>query len=290
MADSPIVIWILIGAIGGTDTILCHLIGLDFTGWARPLIATSFLGVLTLIYGPGGRDPRIAAMAHWMLLWLAFSLSGAILTYAAAAHGGALCDPVLRAADTTMGFHWQAWFDFVERHPALHKILFLAYASLMLQIVASVLYFGWRKWDRRNAELLGSVIIALIATAALFSLFPALGPGWKIRPIAQLYLATFTGLRNGSLVSVDITKIEGIIVFPSFHAVLATLITYAHRDGGWHFAAIALLNGIVLLSIPCIGGHYLIDIPAGIVVAVVAIAATRAIHWRLRTGTLPATT
>ncbi|HUC69964.1 MAG TPA: phosphatase PAP2 family protein, partial [Stellaceae bacterium] len=63
----------------------------------------------------------------------------------------------------------------------------------------------------------------------------------------------------------------------SYHTVLAVLLTYAHRRSSL-LAPVALVNAVMLFSVPSFGGHYLIDIIAGIIVAMLAIAATTAAH------------
>jgi membrane-associated phospholipid phosphatase len=77
--------------------------------------------------------------------------------------------------------------------------------------------------------------------------------------------------------SFDLSQLQGLISFPSYHTVLAVLLTYAHRRSRL-LVPIALVNGIMLFSIPSYGGHYLIDIFAGAVVALLAISATAAVH------------
>jgi len=74
---------------------------------------------------------------------------------------------------------------------------------------------------------------------------------------------------------------KGVIAFPSFHAVLAVLFTYAHRHSAT-FAPMAALNAVMLVSIPSEGGHYLVDVFGGIAVAIVAILAVRAVPARAR--------
>ena len=56
---------------------------------------------------------------------------------------------------------------------------------------------------------------------------------------------------------------EGIIEMPSYHMVLAVLLTYAFRVPGWSDWGIAGLNALMLLSIPPVGGHYLGDMIVG---------------------------
>ena len=69
---------------------------------------------------------------------------------------------------------------------------------------------------------------------------------------------------------------EGIVTMPSYHTVMAVLLTYAFRRTGLVGYGIATLNLVMLLSIPPIGGHYLVDVLAGGALALGAIAVQRA--------------
>ena len=54
-----------------------------------------------------------------------------------------------------------------------------------------------------------------------------------------------------------------VLATPSYHTVLAVLFTYAFRGTGLLGCGIAALNVAMLISIPSIGGHYLVDVLAG---------------------------
>ena len=69
---------------------------------------------------------------------------------------------------------------------------------------------------------------------------------------------------------------QGIVTMPSYHTVMAVLLTYAFRRTGLIGYGIATLNLVMLLSIPPIGGHYLVDVLAGGALALGAIAVQRA--------------
>ena len=73
-------------------------------------------------------------------------------------------------------------------------------------------------------------------------------------------------MRGGGPLSFDLSQLQGLISFPSYHTVLAVLLTYAHRRSAL-LPPIALVNGVMLFSIPSYGGHYLIDMIAGAAVA-----------------------
>jgi membrane-associated phospholipid phosphatase len=89
-----------------------------------------------------------------------------------------------------------------------------------------------------------------------------------------MYLADLVGVHDGSAKSFDVTDLGGIVAFPSYHAVLGVLLTYAHR-GGVLLWPVAALNAVMLVSIPSEGGHYLIDLVAGVPTAVFTIVAIR---------------
>jgi membrane-associated phospholipid phosphatase len=69
---------------------------------------------------------------------------------------------------------------------------------------------------------------------------------------------------------------NGIVQMPSYHTVLVVLFTYAFRGTGLIGYVIAALNIFMLLAIPPVGGHYLVDVLAGGALALGAIAVRRA--------------
>jgi hypothetical protein len=275
MARNRKTIWFALAAIAFVDAALCCAAGLSFSGWAPRLSLTAAIASLGLFYHWQRRDARIVALAHWTVAWIAFSIAGAILTYLAASRGAGWSDEMLVRLDRRLGFDWAHWFVFVNGHVALKLVLAFAYTSLMPQILLSVMHFSWRCREDRSCELLANSILALLLTAVVFALFPAMGPGTAVPELAKLYLVDLTGLHDGTSSSFDVTKLDGIVAFPSFHTALAVLLTYAHR-GGVLFCPVAALNAVMLVSVPSEGGHYLSDVLAGAAIAVMAIAAFRA--------------
>ena len=87
-------------------------------------------------------------------------------------------------------------------------------------------------------------------------------------------------IRAGAWTTLDFEKVEGIITFPSFHAALGVLFPYALRQIKWAFWPAMLVNGTMILSTPVVGGHYLVDVIAGVVVAAASILLLRSIRRR----------
>jgi membrane-associated phospholipid phosphatase len=64
---------------------------------------------------------------------------------------------------------------------------------------------------------------------------------------------------------------KGLIGFPSYHAVLALLVTWYARKLAFLRWPALLLNSAVLLATPIQGGHHLVDVLAAFPVAAVVI-------------------
>ena len=92
-------------------------------------------------------------------------------------------------------------------------------------------------------------------------------------------------VRNGSLRELDMLQLGGIVTFPSFHAATAVLYLWALWDVRWIRPIAVLANVAMLLATPLVGGHYFVDVFAGIAVAAASITAARQIaNWLTRTS------
>jgi membrane-associated phospholipid phosphatase len=97
-------------------------------------------------------------------------------------------------------------------------------------------------------------------------------------------------VRGGSLRVLDIMKLGGIITFPSFHAAAAVLFLWALWSVWWMRPLALIANVGMLLATPMGGGHYFVDVFAGMGVAVLAIAAARVIgEWLMLPKAQPVT-
>jgi hypothetical protein len=141
---------------------------------------------------------------------------------------------------------------------------------------------------QRLQEFTFAFAMALIVTTAVSALVPAIGVFQQIGldPTSftnidpRAYLSQMRDLgpvREGALRQLDLLNLTGIVTFPSFHACSAVLYAWALWPVWWARPVAILANGAMLASTPVDGGHYFIDVFAGIAVAVLAIAAVRAI-------------
>ena len=81
--------------------------------------------------------------------------------------------------------------------------------------------------------------------------------------------------REGVLRHLELLGLGGIVTFPSFHAASAVLYAWALWVVRGLRPIVILVNGVMLAATPLNGGHYFIDVIAGVTIAVVAIATAR---------------
>jgi membrane-associated phospholipid phosphatase len=72
----------------------------------------------------------------------------------------------------------------------------------------------------------------------------------------------------------------GIVTFPSMHAAIAVIYIYCARHRLWALLVLAPWNLMMLASTPTVGGHYLVDVIAGIAIALASIGLYRAFQRR----------
>ena len=201
------------------------------------------------------------------------------LTYIAAASGYPLVDSALTKLDTILfGFEWNVEADWVANHPAVDWLLHRAYYSLYYQGALVFLVGSVSRPGDRNGELIWQFCISLVLTCAIFVFTPALG---HVAHIGTDWMKTLMMIRDGEWADFDFSHVEGIISFPSFHTTLAILLVYAARHHRWLLAVSVPLNMLLIMATLSVGGHYLVDLPAGAAVAFISIAATRLLRQQL---------
>jgi len=271
--------WLVVGAIIAVDSIgLAHYgIHLNWAGLERGGGALALLAGTAGFYTYRRPNDRIVDVAHTTALLVAFFAAAAVLSYLVIATDLPLVDAELSAADRALGFDWPAWFAWVHEHPTPHFVLRLVYASAIPQVEAIVLYLAFTGQAERNSELLWTLMLSLLVIVPISALLPAAG-AWVHYDAMQLANAAqirdFMAMRGGTLRELDLSRLEGLINFPSFHTTLAVLFAYVMRRRPVLFTAAVLLNGVMIVSVLTEGGHYLVDVIAGAAVTGGAIWAT----------------
>jgi membrane-associated phospholipid phosphatase len=214
-------------------------------------------------------------------------LLGTPLSYIAASANFPLQDAALAHYDQLLGLNWRNYYEFVLLRPALTPYTYLSYAMIGLLPTAVPLILGLTKQSARLQNFTLACTLSVCVTALLSAVVPAIGTYYQYDLPAELpnfkasgYLVQLHDLpivRDGALRSLYITHLGGIVTFPSYHAAAAVLDMWA-LWGVWWMRPFALIaNAGMLLATPLVGGHYFVDVIAGVTVAVLAIAVSKKI-------------
>jgi len=257
--------------------------------------ALGFLAVRIL-----ARYPRVyvfAGAAEGIFFMTFAGLFGLLTCYAAAAARAPLIDGQLLWADRWLGYDWVAYAKFCASHPWLLSGFRWAYGTNLTQpvIIGALLY--WARLAPRFEKFVLANVVGVLTTAIVFLLFPAT-TAWtflgqeslaaRILPdlpiTANSWLGDLMQIRAGS--GRYLTRLSGIVAFPSFHCTSALLNVWAVWPVRRIWMPFALLNLIMIGATPIIGGHYVTDLIGGAVVALLTIPLVERLHRHLLSSRL----
>jgi hypothetical protein len=275
-------------------------LSLDLTGAGPLLLFGALAGGAAACRGRMKHPWRARAvdLAECWFLFTLFSMLGAVASYAVAATSTGYADAHLIAADRAVGLDWLATYRFVAARPALADLTTMAYQSIFvspLLVLAGLVCSG--RSERARTFVL-AYALALAATLVLFHWFPArsvvplLGPDPVHLPVTGLFQPVIIdALRTGTLRTVSLAELHGLISFPSFHAVAAILFAWAAWPLRPLGGPILVINLAMLAATPVEGAHYFVDLAGGGAVALLALAMVRRPKGRAtrRPAPLPAT-
>lgn len=279
LSPSARVKWLIVGAIIAIDAVgLAHCgILLGFAGLARGGGAIALLAGTGAFYTYRRPDERIADLAQTAALLLTFFAAAGVLSYLVVATDLPRADAIFAAADRALGFDWLRWSAWVHGHPDFWFVLRLAYASAIPQVIAITIYLALSGQAARNSEFLWILILSLLVIIPISALLPAAG-AWvqydALRFADAAQIRDFFAMRAGTLHALDLSRLAGLINFPSFHTTLAVVFVYVVRRRPVPLAIAAVLNAVMIVSVLSEGGHYLVDVISGALVAAGAIIVT----------------
>jgi len=186
-----------------------------------------------------------------------------------------LTDLELQRFDRLLGFDWHAFNFWVAAHQPLPELFRFAYRTMLWQPFIVMFLVSASRAGDANSELIWIFLVSMLMCAAISATMPALGYDGVIGPA---HIEALKEIRAGLWTTLDLNKIDGIVTFPSYHAALAVVMPYVLRRIRWAFWMATALNALMLLSTPIVGGHYLADTVAGVLLALVSIALTTAIR------------
>ena len=277
-------IWYCILMVGAVDAIWLWNSGMsmDITRSAALFgILFGCLGV-SLFYRYIRKDDRIFFICQITSQLISGTLFLAMLSYLSSRLDLPLVDAQLIAADHWLFFDWRHWVEMWDQWPVMSRICSVAYISAAPQISLILALLFLHGDIAQIQRFVVAFFYSGLAVIIIAALFPAMGGYiyYSLDPTHFQYLHPAAGrihedalvaMRNHSITTMTL-DFQGLVTFPSFHAVLAILLIYASLPIRWLAAILIPVNVLMLLSTPGDGGHYLVDVIAGIILAWQALA------------------
>lgn len=270
-----------------------HLRGvsINYNGIEFILLIIGALLITSRIAHHKNRNPRLAATVALLSECLLTPIVTGPFAYIASCYSGSDQTALIAHFDHWLTFDWVAYNDSLKA-PYIVDIIFLfAYGSFDIQYLALpvlLLVYGYAGQARL---LLNCFICGIIIVICIAMIVPTVDPLLWYEAIS-IDEHGYTGLaridhllklRDGSMTEIIVKQLDGIICFPSFHAVAGCLFAaFAVALGSLRFVFLGL-NALMLAVTPVLGGHYLVDVLAGIAIGVGLIAAAQA-YTRRRPG------
>ncbi|MCW6508334.1 phosphatase PAP2 family protein [Lichenifustis flavocetrariae] len=279
-ASALFAIIIAVGLVSGTigyraelDDVVIVLVGMWLCGLACQLFGLRCIGQGT------------KAVAIFFIMSTLAAAASAVL----AKISWPYADDTLNAWDRVLlpGFDWPSTMMAINQHPAVMAVLSRAYSSLNWQPALLLFVFCMVERSDQAWRILSVLALALVPCLLIFPFCPALAgyahfriPRAAVRNVgsgvAWRAPMVLDGLRNGQIQSLGIETLGGLITMPSFHAASAIILGWGAWASRWLRWPTALLNVIMFVSAVPISGHYVVDVLAGGIIALLAIKVSTA--------------
>lgn len=255
---------------------------IDVMAYARLGLLSIALVAAGIFYQTRRGEPRIAAMLIGAAFLCSFSAAASTLNYFLLTAHGPRIDVALAAADRALGFDWVGAMTAMADYPLLNRVLFFAYNIVLPEIALMTVILGWRgnaeKTYRFCIAIAAGALIAVfiwaltpsVGTQALFTLPPDVAAKLNLALDAE-YGATLNQLLRDGPGYISPSEVRGLIAFPSYHGVLALIVTWYARSVPRLFWPLAVINVLVLVATPIQGGHHLVDVLAAFPVTALAL-------------------
>jgi membrane-associated phospholipid phosphatase len=200
--------------------------------------------------------------------------AGVTLSYIITAAALPLQDSLLAEADRGLGFYWPGFLEWTNSSPFVPHLLTRAYQATGWVTEFVILWWAVMRNGERLAEFLAVLGLStvglcigmwLVPAAGAFAYYgPAQGLFANFSALGELWTFnhTFNMLRDGSLSVINLSALDGVVSFPSFHTMLGVMSIYAIRGSRW-FILVFLLNAAMIVATMPVGGHHLVDVLAG---------------------------
>lgn len=264
---------------------LAWIVGLSVDPRGFVLLVGAAL-IFLLVFGPlchWRRIPSWKCIAECAGMGLLLTAPLVVSTYVAFALKLPLQDQHLLQLDRRLGINWLSLIAFIDSHPLFAKLLTVAYKTFHHQLLFLPVVLSLCGHRARAYQVVGTYGLICAIASIITIWYPALGTytDFAVNPgdlknidgmLGLEYVPQILAVRDDPNFILQLQHASGIISFPSVHAAVAVLCGWGAWTIRWIRFPMILLNALMLLSAITEGGHYVVDLVAGIGVAGFCIA------------------
>lgn len=269
--------WVVVfgGGICAATILNATALRLNVEGVELLLGTVAMLGAAHLWYHYKGLERKLATATGSVALMIMAAIMAGIISNAGLRLRRPLIDKMLLLADFDVGVNTPALVAKLSHYPLLIDVLNIAYLSSIPLCLVAVIYLAMtnsvsRAWEAASGFAVNIVIFSVVA--ALFpavGLFPHTGVhlslGDRLPEGAGIYhIGVFKAMYEGYGGTLRLSELNGVVTFPSFHAVTGAIIAWSMRGPQWPAIIASGYGFLVVMSALPIGGHYVVDLIAGL--------------------------
>ncbi len=289
--------WLVCGAsaVFAVYLLIAGGVGVDVQSLGVPLLLIGFLIAAYIVYGRRRPEPVIRNICGVLAVVMLSAATAGIISLAGLRMGAPLVDANLAAFDASLLFDTRSIVVAIANATTFAGLLGLAYVSSFPILFGAVVYLGWTRHIRPLWQLAFVFAFTAVGCATLSVFFPAVGAFAQFAYPADVldglpsgagvyHLPKFEYYRHAVAPIISMSSVQGVVTFPSFHCCLALMTAFAYVEHRWLLLISLLWNALVIVSTIPIGGHYMVDLPAGAAIWVTAYLLARAL-WPSRAET-----
>lgn len=279
-------VWTALGAIAAIDLTWLSVQGREFL-LGPVFIATAGLA-LTVVFAAMVwiRDGRLRAVAigstFVMVAWPVLRLFNHLVMTTAMP----MQDALLAQGDAILGFDWLGYAHWLDRTPVFADVLSNCYNSLTVVSCFAFLAIVLAGDLDSAGDFIGLFFVAAVLISSLGMFFPADGAmvyfaasSDTLKHISNSagtwFVAPLHEVRTNPHHVFMISSLPGLTAFPSFHTAMGIIVLYCCRTRMWLFIVALVYVPLMIAAAVVFGGHYFVDIIAGVAITVGLITVLR---------------
>jgi len=189
---------------------------------------------------------------------------------------------MLLQADQWMHFDVLTIMNWAYSYRWLISFLWTIYLLLFPIVFITPLCLALFREEKQINIYFAAFILSLLIGYVIYYFFPTSSPAAVLKssefiPCQYRVVAQFQAMHHYRHV---LSPCSGLIAFPSFHTVWAVLVAYAFKNKKILFYPVLIFSSLLIFSTLATGWHFLIDVIAGIVLAVISIWVARLFYKR----------